>query len=536
LFQAPKKTANGTAGSPSIQETQEWNLHFFLGELLSGLTFIPPTQQNHEMYIELIQTALVLCSFQLYGKFEFSFGNLSHLSNSLVSRLLNNLITDTLSYRLQNQSGMLSFFFGAKPQQTHIGELSNMLLMLLANQEWKLSVNPFRNAIKMAKNKPFEESNTLTLSTWVGFDPLFQAFCNNIHLPHTSLLLYVFLQENQSFHEFVLSNPKLQDLMIPALKFVYGQLSLQSKNKEHLSTAKNTLSSKILDRHIYLIMIVFLILSRDSDFCRKIQTITIGNVPWFEERSVSNLSLGSLFVLVFVRSIQSNISGFRDPVLHTNCIASLANMSNYFQNLHPYPAQRLIFLFEFVGKKYLRLETKICGNKGSANPDNQNLLAQSAETLLNEIDEQSGLVIYGDLLVLILEILNAILCKNMSGNPNLIYSLLRQQELFSHFRTHLKFADLIENIDSVIAFFQTKIDEAHLTTIGYDEVLTVIKKSLTKWPSGRLKSLNEIGFKYEEEKNADEFFRPYIWAIISQDSFLNLKVANAPYLMSFVGS
>jgi len=45
--------------------------------------------------------------------------------------------------------------------------------------------------------------------------------------------------------------------------------------------------------------------------------------------------------LVLVRAIQSNLMGLRDPFLHTNCFASLANLASYFADLHSYASQRL---------------------------------------------------------------------------------------------------------------------------------------------------------------------------------------------------
>ena len=50
---------------------------------------------------------------------------------------------------------------------------------------------------------------------------------------------------------------------------------------------------------------------------------------------------------------------------------------------------------------------------------------------------------------MVLEIINSCLCSNILHNPNLVYSLLYQKELFTMFRTHPTFQDIIQNIDTV---------------------------------------------------------------------------------------
>ena len=69
---------------------------------------------------------------------------------------------------------------------------------------------------------------------------------------------------------------------------------------------------------------------------------TLKNVMWFKERSVGDISLGGLLILVVIRTIQYNMTRMRDKYLHTNCLAALANMSAHFHSLHPYVSQRIV--------------------------------------------------------------------------------------------------------------------------------------------------------------------------------------------------
>jgi len=45
------------------------------------------------------------------------------------------------------------------------------------------------------------------------------------------------------------------------------------------------------------------------------------------------------------------LSGYRTCTLHTNCLATLANMAPHVHNLNSYASQRLVSLFHMLAKK-----------------------------------------------------------------------------------------------------------------------------------------------------------------------------------------
>lgn len=83
------------------------------------------------------------------------------------------------------------------------------------------------------------------------------------------------------------------------------------------------------------------------------------NIAWYTERSITEISLGGLLILVVIRTIQYNMLKTRDKYLHTSCLAALANMSGQFRSLHPYVAQRLVSLFETLARKHSRLDSQL---------------------------------------------------------------------------------------------------------------------------------------------------------------------------------
>ncbi|KAM9168334.1 dymeclin-like [Mergus octosetaceus] len=92
-------------------------------------------------------------------------------------------------------------------------------------------------------------------------------------------------------------------------------------------------------------LIILLILTEDDGFNRSIHEVILKNITWYAERVLTEISLGSLLILVVIRTIQYNMTRTRDKYLHTNCLAALANMSAQFRSLHQYAAQRIIRTF-----------------------------------------------------------------------------------------------------------------------------------------------------------------------------------------------
>jgi len=112
-------------------------------------------------------------------------------------------------------------------------------------------------------------------------------------------------------------------------------------------------------QQIYMIMISLFILSQDPSFNRSIQSLKIPSVPWFHEQALYNISISSLMIIVLVRIVQFNLSKIRDIYLHSNCLATLANVAPFIQDIHPYAAHRIVKLFELLSKRYIQIASRL---------------------------------------------------------------------------------------------------------------------------------------------------------------------------------
>ncbi|NXG32253.1 DYM protein, partial [Dromaius novaehollandiae] len=378
----------------------------------------------------------------------------------------------------------------ATPQLEQCSPLANqslLLLLVLANlTDAADTPNPYRQAIMSFKNTQdstaFSSSNPHAFQ--INFNSLYTALCEQQKSDQATLLLYMLLHQNGNVRTYVLARTDIENLVLPILEILYH---VEERNSHH----------------VYMALIILLILTEDDGFNRSIHEVILKNITWYAERVLTEISLGSLLILVVIRTIQYNMTRTRDKYLHTNCLAALANMSAQFRSLHQYAAQRIISLFSLLSKKHNKvLEQATQSLRGSLS-SNDSPLPDYAQDL-NVIEE---------VIRMMLEIINSCLTNSLHHNPNLVYALLYKRDLFEQFRTHPSFQDIMQNIDLVISFFSSRLEQAG-AELSVERVLEIIKQGAVALPKDRLRKFPELKFKYVEEEQPEEFFIPYVWSLV----------------------
>eukprot|EP00118_Oscarella_pearsei_P011573 m.78443 g.78443 ORF g.78443 m.78443 type:complete len:140 (+) comp36100_c0_seq25:1743-2162(+) len=102
-------------------------------------------------------------------------------------------------------------------------------------------------------------------------------------------------------------------------------------------------------------------------------------------------------------------------------------------------------------------------------------------------DYENDLPIVDEVMRMVLEIINSCLTHSLHHNPNLVYALLYRQELFKPFRTHPTFQDIVQNIETVVAHFNTKLETAEGGQTSVDIVQSVIQQASLSYPRERLR-------------------------------------------------
>ncbi|MCJ8741199.1 hypothetical protein PDJAM_G00067960 [Pangasius djambal] len=494
--------------------------------LIHLIVEVPLLDITYNILFEAVTTLLVLLSYQLFHKDILREGRVYRcltrgrclsLTSRLVKTLLYNFVRQEkcpppaahifqpqadgggLLYGLASgvASGLWSVFTlggtGSKPgaEQEHnplpLSNQSLLLLLVLANltdgPDWP---NPYRQAITCFKNTqdtssiPSPQPHTFQ----INFNSLYTALCEQQRSDQVTLLLYTLLHQNPNMKTYMLSRTDMENLVMPILEILYH---VEERNSHH----------------VYMALIILLILTEDDTFNRSIHEVMLKNISWYTERALTEISLGSLLILVVIRTIQFNMTRTRDKYLHTNCLAALANMSAQFRCLHQYAAQRIISLFALLSKKHNKVLERATqslqrplGADGTALPD----YAQD----LSVIEE---------VIRMLLEIINSCLCNSLHHNPNLVYALLYKREMFEQFRSHPSFQDIMQNLDTVIGFFSQRLEQAG-SDLSVERVQEVIKKGAVALPKDRLKKFPELKFKYVEEDQPEDFFIPYVWSLV----------------------
>ncbi|XP_065601311.1 dymeclin isoform X1 [Cyrtonyx montezumae] len=493
--------------------------------LIQLIVEIPLLDITYSISLEAVTTLIVFLSCQLFHK-EILRESLIHkylmrgrclpYTSRLVKTLLYNFIRQERSpppgthvFQQQTDGGGLLYGIAsgvatglwavftlggvgskATPQLEHCSPLANqslLLLLVLANlTDAPDTPNPYRQAIMSFKNT--QDSSAFSSSHphvfQINFNSLYTALCEQQKSDQATLLLYMLLHQNGNVRTYVLARTDIENLVLPILEILYH---VEERNSHH----------------VYMALIILLILTEDDGFNRSIHEVILKNITWYAERVLTEISLGSLLILVVIRTIQYNMTRTRDKYLHTNCLAALANMSAQFRSLHQYAAQRIISLFSLLSKKHNKvLEQATQSLRGSLD-SNDSPLPDYAQDL-NVIEE---------VIRMMLEIINSCLTNSLHHNPNLVYALLYKRDLFEQFRTHPSFQDIMQNIDLVISFFSSRLEHAG-AELSVERVLEIIKQGAVALPKDRLRKFPELKFKYVEEEQPEEFFIPYVWSLV----------------------
>ncbi|KAG6931385.1 dymeclin [Chelydra serpentina] len=493
--------------------------------LIQLIVDIPLLDITYSISLEAVTTLVVFLSCQLFHK-EILRESVIHkylmrgrclpYTSRLVKTLLYNFIRQERSpppgshvFQQQTDGGGLLYGFasgvatglwtvftlggvGSKPapQQEQSSPLANqslLLLLVLANlTDAPDAPNPYRQAIMSFKNT--QDSTAFPSPSphafQINFNSLYTALCEQQKSDQATLLLYILLHQNSNVRTYMLARTDMENLVLPILEILYH---VEERNSHH----------------VYMALIILLILTEDDGFNRSIHEVILKNITWYSERVLTEISLGSLLILVVIRTIQYNMTRTRDKYLHTNCLAALANMSAQFRSLHQYAAQRIISLFSLLSKKHNKvLEQATQTLRGSLSSDDSPLPDYAQD--LNVIEE---------VIRMMLEIINSCLTNSLHHNPNLVYALLYKRDLFEQFRTHPSFQDIMQNIDLVISFFSSRLEQAG-AQLSVERVLEIIKQGAVALPKDRLRKFPELKFKYVEEEQPEEFFIPYVWSLV----------------------
>uniref|UniRef100_A0A1I7UIT0 Dymeclin n=1 Tax=Caenorhabditis tropicalis TaxID=1561998 RepID=A0A1I7UIT0_9PELO len=497
----------------------------FTYELVSILINISVNETTLPIHVEAVRCLLTLLSSQLYNEsivntsivFRFFIdGACAQHAAGLTKTLLLNYLIHNSEYHMTVQKPQESIVFGLassmwsmvqmaagldaseedqKPPLT-LGNLSILLLLNLSCHQPLNASNPFKETLALFQNaQEVSTVPTQIVSFKIDYNGLYERLCATAGQEPPMLLLYMLLQANSGFRNYVLSRINLENLVVPVLRILHDGVA--TSNNSH---------------HVYLALIVALILSEDDIFCKIIHETPIKDLGWLDsDFSVREISLGGLTALVFIRAIQKNALKTKDRYLHTNCLAALANMSAFFKNLAPVVCQRLISLLDLLTKRHAKMV------------DHMRVSSQNDVAGGQPINFHDDITALEEGIRTLLEIINSALCGGLRHNTHLIYNLLYHRSLFDAYVQHPMFQDLLVNIAAVISHFSSKV--VNVPAGDGVTMLQIIEKEANVWPTDKLAKFPELKFRYVEDEYTVDFFVPYVWRLSVQHSGIRFEIS-----------
>jgi Dyggve-Melchior-Clausen syndrome protein len=303
-----------------------------------------------------------------------------------------------------------------------------------------------------------------------NFETLFSSFGAILHTELGALMIYTLLQSSQTFSETIAVRSDLDTLVLPLLRTLYF-----SSSSRHVSAldfqAKSSKSDGLTDKdygasshahdnsnklqlasirtmpfrsasQLYCIVILLLLFSQDPSFgSDAFRRTMVPSVPWYKERYLKDISLGSVVILALLRSLTFNLNRLHDLFLLSNCCAVLMNLSHSVVDLHEYAAMRLASVTVSCLRKYVALsaeehEKSHAGANGA-----------EADTILLDM--------YSEVCHTLLRLLkHALAQKNIERNLHLAYALVYHQADFKKiFSMKSKFGVPVEALASFMPLY-----------------------------------------------------------------------------------
>jgi hypothetical protein len=205
----------------------------------------------------------------------------------------------------------------------------------------------------------------------VNFESLFESFGYIVHTEVGSLVLYSLLQSSPIFAASVAVRSDLDTLVLPLLRTLYYSTVVTQYHHpaSHKQSTTNDLSRSCPFRspsQLYLILILLLLFSQDASFGPDaFRRVTIPSLPWYKERKLKDINLGSVLILSLLRALTFNLSRLRDGFLLSNCCAVLLNLSPHMVNINEYTAMRL----GSITMSFMRKYAVLLARNGGTEPD-----------------------------------------------------------------------------------------------------------------------------------------------------------------------
>eukprot|EP00164_Ancoracysta_twista_P002062 GFYU01002715.1.p1 GENE.GFYU01002715.1~~GFYU01002715.1.p1 ORF type:complete len:719 (-),score=191.50 GFYU01002715.1:170-2326(-) len=495
---------------PTSPPGPDTTLFQLVQEMCNAIVDLPFTDLTHVLHVELLTTLLVLVSTEpflpMWGPNIVSDMMMlypdSFRSQALLCKLISNYAAQHKGESDEDGGGLwkaigsaasailllpwsaLSFFFPARTD-TPMADRSLMLALALVfcPRDANTQSNPYLLMMKVLQDShgagADEESSAVCR---VSYTKVFDALVSRLDDERVTLFFYSMIHYNADFLAYVLARTDLDILILPLTQALYDSTS-KRKN------------------HVYMLLIISLILTEDAAFNGQLHSTPTASPSWFAERVMNDLTLGSLLSVCLIRTMKENLIKSGDVYMHTNALAVLANMAAFTKNMHSYACEGVFMTFKMLSKRMTVLQKRASSEAAVVD-----------RSVQEQLDGETQ--VHVDFLRIILEIVNACLTSNLPENLNLVHHLLLADKIFSPYMKHPRLQDVLENLEFVRTFFESKTTNTMEELTSEEDVMAILEEHARVWKPEQLAQFPDLKFRYEQEENPEDFFVPYCWALI----------------------
>ncbi|KAL7675924.1 hypothetical protein ACOME3_002183 [Neoechinorhynchus agilis] len=223
---------------------------------------------------------------------------------------------------------------------------------------------------------------------------------------------------------------------------------------------------------------------------------------WLESRYCnSSLTISDLCILSLLRLIQSSFFKLQQFPTVGNALGILSNLLITSSNISICTCQRLFSLVHCIRNKLKDASLK---NDVSEHDPESNVLNRQREMILSVFQS-------------LLENVSLVAYYRAKQNPNFIYCLLYERELFLYLDEHIKecTSKSLDQINETINYFSVLILDTGME-ISAAKLMSLIKNRLPIFSANKIIDAVEEAkrYRFAEQSNSSNFFVPYIWTLI----------------------
>lgn len=331
-----------------------------------------------------------------------------------------------------------------------------------------------------------------TITAPLHFPKILRVILQKLLEPGYPLLLYCLVIKNASFRKYCQRNA---DKVLPALLEVLNSVS----------TTENKILAKA-PAGVMAMLLVILALTGDAGFCEQMSDVKLldaRSVLGASQRSVREISLSSLLIVVILRLAHWNFGACRDSFFNRTVAGILGNLAAHgVEHVHWHTANRMLEVAGLLARNAVKLRTS------GAPPSRPPSLGEAAEM------HRSRMV--RSLLTSLLRLVSSCLrMPRVSTNTHLVYALQKNYpSQFTQLEADPDLGPPLMHVRTATDWFEAQCPATDDTDLDVDAQINRLEEASARLPAELMTLASVAGASvsaYAETEAASAYFLPAVW-------------------------